>query len=81
MSADGAKTVVEKGKALYRYVKANPSKTMRVTSAVSGVLLIVGGISGVVNIFNPLGAVVSAYNMCASYALLPTQPNRPPRAL
>ena len=80
MSADGAKTVAEKAKDLYRFVTANPARTMRLTSAVSGVLLIIGGISGVINIFNPLGAVVSAYNMCASHALLPIRPTHPPHA-
>ena len=43
--------------------RSNPARTMKLLSAGSGTLLIVGGISGVINIFNPLAMVISIYNM------------------
>ena len=51
------------GKEWAGIARSNPARTMKLLSAVSGALLIVGGISGVVNIFNPLGIVISIYNM------------------
>lgn len=46
--------------------KKNPTRTMKVLSCVSGLLLVVGGFSGFFN-FNPLKAVISLYNMCAAF--------------
>ena len=51
------------GKEWAGIARSNPARTMKLLSAVSGALLIIGGISGVVNIFNPLGIVISIYNM------------------
>lgn len=51
------------GKEWAGIARSNPARTMKLLSAVSGALLVVGGISGVVNIFNPLGIVISIYNM------------------
>ena len=51
------------GKEWAGIARSNPARTMKLLSAVSGALLIVGGISGVINIFNPLGIVISIYNM------------------
>jgi hypothetical protein len=48
---------------VWSVAKANPARTMKVLSSVSGVLLILGGIAGALSIFNPLGAVLSIYNM------------------
>ena len=51
------------GKEWAGVARSNPARTMKLLSAVSGALLIIGGISGVINIFNPLGIVISIYNM------------------
>ena len=51
------------GKEWAGIARSNPARTMKLLSAVSGALLVIGGISGVVNIFNPLGIVISIYNM------------------
>ena len=51
------------GKEWAAVARSNPARTMQLSSAVSGALLIIGGISGVINLFNPLGMVISLYNM------------------
>ena len=51
------------GKEWAGVARSNPARTMKLLSAVSGALLIIGGISGVINIFDPLGIVISIYNM------------------
>ena len=57
------KAAWSKGKEWAGVARSNPARTMKLLSAVSGALLIIGGISGVINIFNPLGIVISIYNM------------------
>ena len=57
------KAAAATGKEWAGIARSNPARTMKLLSAVSGALLIIGGISGVVNIFNPLGIVISIYNM------------------
>ena len=46
-----------------QWAAKDPSRTLRVFSAVAGLLLIIGGISGIFNIFNPLSAIISVYNI------------------
>ena len=58
---------------VWSVAKANPSRTMRVLSSVSGALLILGGIAGALSIFNPLGAVLSIYNILFGLLIVITE--------
>mmetsp|Transcript_43765 Transcript_43765/g.115020 ORF Transcript_43765/g.115020 Transcript_43765/m.115020 type:complete len:255 (-) Transcript_43765:248-1012(-) len=49
-------------KSFWEVLSKDPPRTLRWSSAISGVLLIIGGISGVFTI-NPLAAVISVYNV------------------
>ena len=62
-AAEKLKAAWATGKEWAGVARSNPARTMKLLSAVSGALLIIGGISGVINIFNPLGIVISIYNM------------------
>jgi hypothetical protein len=67
------KAAWSKGKEWAGVARSNPARTMKLLSAVSGALLIIGGISGVINIFNPLGIVISIYNILFGLLIVATE--------
>lgn len=57
---------------VYKIAATNPPRTLRVLSAVSGVLLVLGGFTGLFTI-NPLAIVISFYNMLFGLLIVLTE--------
>merc|ERR1719408_571189 len=58
---------------VWETAKANPVRTVKLLSSVSGVLLILGGFYGMFNLFNPLQGVLSVYNIIFGALIIVTE--------
>ena len=56
-----------------RTLAKNPSRSMKIASVVSGLLLVLGGFYGMFNLFFPLQAVISVYQLLFGILILVTE--------
>jgi len=70
---DRVNTAKETTLKVYNAAKANPSRTMKLLSCISGLLLVLGGFTGMFNLLNPLKAVISMYNMGFGLLIIATE--------